>query len=114
MSEKCPLRDGLPYTDTEDGEFRIPDICMQQCEQVWDKALDSDSSVVDNLDLNHGSDEDRNGGTPCRHYVEYGGEVLRRIGDKQSVRRGYGVISVCGITGEEAFATDVDFECPYN
>lgn len=114
MPEKCPLQVGRQYYDTEDDSFGMPDACLRQCESRWGKALESgDEESYDDFELRHhkGWDDE---GVPCEHDVEYGGETLERLGDAASAKRGYGVISVCMLTGDEAFATQTTFDCPNN
>ncbi len=112
MREKCPVLEMHQHTDDLGGVIDIPEICLRQCEPLWAEAM-AGTGHDDNFNLKHpkGSKGDE---VDCIHDVEYSGQNLQRVGGKKSSKRAYGIVYACMVTGEEAFATDVTFNCPNN
>ncbi len=99
MSEKCPLGDGLHWD--YDSHQAIPEICVVQCEQKWDAAMQGAPDDIDTFDPN------------CEHDVEHGGVSLQRTGEVRNDERYVGVLSICMKNGDDVFAEEYSFKCPF-
>lgn len=92
MAERCPLE-----LDAWDGS--IPDVCRQQCEDIWDHAVATSTPDTDMFDQD------------CGHEIENGGTHLQR-GERD--KRFIGFLSICVKNGDEVFADNYPFRCSFN
>lgn len=97
MSESCPLGSGLYWQ--EDGRGDVADFCFERCGALIEKATSGPSTSIDNFDLS------------CHHAVEYNDTSLQRL---DGSGRLVGILNTCEETGDDAFAEEYKFECPYN
>ncbi len=96
MSERCPLESGL-YWDNS-ARSPIPDICTEKCGDAMETAL-LGVAHVDMFDIT------------CAHNLEHGGQSLQR---GKASERFIGILNVCEKTGNDVFADEYSFDCPFN
>ncbi len=95
MSERCPLDTGLHWGS----RCQIPEFCLENCEKIWNSALQKIADNIDNFEPD------------CQHDVEFDDEALQRT---EGPMRVYSILHTCMQGCGEAFAEEYVFECPKN
>jgi len=97
MTRSCQLGEGL-YWQSE-SRRPVPESCLEKCGQLMAEAEAGVPIKTDIFDAD------------CDHSVEYSDTSLQRLDGNGRL---LGLLSTCVETGDDAFAHEYSFECPYN
>ncbi len=111
MSEKVPLL-RCPLADMSVGYMvgDIPDICQQQCEQLWDEAIRKD--IIDGpYDMYNPEQHEEYCPKANISDTEYSSSALHKL---KGSKRDYVVVDECTSCGIEIGEQGYIFNCPAN
>lgn len=98
MSDKCPLGTGLYWNHGGN----IPNICVEQCESIWQDAARG-PEIIDVFN------EDCMKSCP----IEFEDDAIQRTNDDSQTRL-YSILNHCFNHSVEMYASEYTFDCPFN
>ena len=109
MAEQCPLKNEI-YWAKGDTYNKIPEFCVEHCRNVWRNAINQETAQNTDTFDNTPADLERH---EMHADPETSDESLQRL-SASGAYRSIGVLTICPQDGDELFAENWDFRCPYN